>query len=208
MTDGGAVTGGILSGRSIHKAVECGDISIEPFDPKQLNPVSYDLRLGSGLAVYNEAVYTILEEQRPSEGRNLCPYTSRPVPIDPKIEQSVTRFTIGPNGFVLVPGVGYLAHTIEIVHTDKYVPIVDGKSSWARLFLQVHCTAGFGDPGYRGNYTLEVTVTHPIRVYAGARIAQIRFHEISGDVHLYAGNYQGETSTGAVPSRAWKQFGQ
>ena len=94
--------------------------------------------------------------------------------------------------------------------TDKgirHVPVLDGKSSLARLFVSVHATAGYGDAGFDGQYTLEVTVTHPIVVFAGMRIAQIRFHTMHGEVgKLYSGNYTGETSKGAVASRAYKQF--
>jgi dCTP deaminase len=73
--------------------------------------------------------------------------------------------------------------------------------------MKVHETAGYGDPGFSGNYTLEVTVQHPLHVYAGMRVAQIRFHTIVGNVEKpYAGNYVKETATGPVASRAWKQF--
>ena len=89
----------------------------------------------------------------------------------------------------------------------RHVPVLDGKSSLARLFVSVHATAGYGDAGFDGQYTLEVTVTHPIVVFAGMRIAQIRFHTMHGEVgKLYSGNYTGETSKGAVASRAYKQF--
>jgi dCTP deaminase len=107
----------------------------------------------------------------------------------------------------LEPNVGYLMHTIERVHTKKYVPVLDGKSSIGRLFMKVHETAGYGDAGFDGQYTLEVTVVHPLRVYPGMRIAQMRFHTILGEVQkLYAGNYTGEAAKGPVPSRAWRQF--
>ena len=109
-------------------------------------------------------------------------------------------------GVVLRPGNGYLLHTHERVHTNKYVPVLDGKSSVARLFVGIHVTAGFGDPGYNGQWTLEVTTVYPVRLYAGMRIAQMRFHTIVGETKLYQGNYCGEASTGAVPSRAWKMF--
>ena len=93
------------------------------------------------------------------------------------------------------------------MYSKKYIGVVDGKSSLGRLFVQVHCTAGYVDCGFRGNVTLEVTVTHPIVVFAGMRIAQIRFHTMHGEVgKLYSGNYTGETSKGAVASRAYKQF--
>jgi dCTP deaminase len=181
------VTGGILSGRSIHDAVVDGDIEIEPYDPKQLNPASYDLRLGNEALTYNF----------------LGPHSVH----DVRNEPTTTKIYIQPEGIVLRPGVGYLMHTAERVHTKKYVPVLDGKSSVGRLFVSVHVTAGYGDPGFDGQYTLEVTVTYPIRLYVGMRIAQMRFHTIDGvPPQLYDGNYKGDTSRGPVASRAWKQF--
>ena len=79
-------------------------------------------------------------------------------------------------------------------------------SSTGRLFIKVHETAGYGDPAFDGQYTLEVTAVHPIRLYAGMRIAQIRFHRMEGAVMPYRGNYMGEAAMGPVASRAWRQF--
>ena len=197
---------GILTGSAILGAYNRGDIRIEPFEEAQLNPASYDLRLGSEIAVYEDAVYTIAEEQRPCDGMNLSPYTGATTPLDAKRELRVRRFTIGPRGFVLKSGIGYLAHTAERVRVGPYVACVDGKSSIGRLFILVHATAGYVDPGFDGQLTLEITVTHPVRVYAGMRIAQLRFHTLVGHVDYYRGNYTGENATGAVASRAWKQF--
>jgi dCTP deaminase len=178
------VTGGILSDTEIRAAFVRGDIEIEPFDTRQMNPASYDLRLGDRVSIYKFAD---------------C--------LDAKTEPSVEAIVIGPEGIVLAPDVGYLMHTTERVHTKRYVPIIDGKSSIARLFVSIHECAGFGDPGYDGQYTLEVTVTHPVRLYAGMRIAQIRFHTVHGEIdRLYDGNYKSNTSRGPVASRAWKQF--
>lgn len=182
----------ILSGKYIHSEVEMGNIEITPFAPHHLNPASYDLTLGEDFATYNEWV-----------SRGEVTKTVHDVKIPHK---GVTFFRILGDGVVLLPGVGYLMHTRERVRTDKYVPVIDGKSSIGRLFVQVHVTAGYGDPGFDGQYTLEVVVTHPIRLYAGMRIAQVRFHTIVGDVEEYAGNYTGEAAMGPVPSKAWKQF--
>lgn len=191
--------GGILSDVEIARAVKYGDIEIEPFNPAQLNPVSYDLTLGDEVAVYSEWIQ--------SEGTwdSLSP---RSFEIDVKAEPRVIRSNIDPaRGLGLNPGVGYLMHTIERIHTKKFVPVLDGKSSLGRLFIKVHETAGYGDPGFSGQYTLEVTVQHPLRIYAGMRIAQMRFHTIVGVVEKpYAGNYTGETARGPVASRAWRQF--
>jgi dCTP deaminase len=198
-------TGSVLTGDEITAALQRGDIEIDPYDASQVNPASYDLRLGDGVAVYNDWVYTVEEAMSPSCGGRLSAYDHK-TPLSVKVEPRVTRYVIGEDGFILKPGIGYLMHTLERVHTEKYVPVLDGKSSIGRLFIQVHATAGYGDAGFDGQYTLEVLVAHPVRVYAGMRVAQIRFHTMQGKVRLYHGNYTGEAARGAVPSRAWRQF--
>ncbi len=172
----------ILSDTEIQRAISSGVIEIDPFVPEHVNPVSVDLTLGDEVLFY----VGVLDVRKKPKTREL---------------------RIPPGGIMLQPGTGYLMHTVERVHTRKYVPVLDGKSFIGRLFMSVHETAGFGDPGFDGQYTLEVTVTHPLRVYAGMRIAQMRFHTIMGDVEKpYAGNYVGEGSRGPVASRAYRQF--
>ena len=183
---------GILSGKEIEMATRLGEIDISPFEASQLNPASYDLTLGEGITVY--------EGFDSSKERLLnC--------LDPKRDNPATSFKMGPEGYVLRPGVGYLMHTREVVGTNKYVPAIDGKSSIGRLFVLVHVTAGLGDPGFKGQYTLEVLTTYPIRLYPGMRICQIRFFTIRGEVDLYNGHYQGDNAKGAVASHAYEQFG-
>lgn len=198
---------GILTDRAILSAIDDGSIEIDPFQKDQLNPTSYDLTLGDEVAVYDRWVYTAAETQSDLiDGSNLVPKVHDCI-LDVRDPPHVTRFTIGNSGWLLLPGIGYLMNTHERVHTKKFVPVLDGNSSLGRLFIQVHATAGYGDPGFNGQYTLEVTVTHPIRIHAEMRIAQIRFHTMSGSLMKpYDGNYKGETARGAVPSRAWRMF--
>lgn len=138
---------GVLSGKTIQSAIESGELLISPFEPKQLNPASYDLTLGDQVTVYED----------------VCPYGALSDRfLDPRLKNPTRTFSIGSEGYVLQPGVGYLMHTREVVGTDKYVPAIDGKSSIGRLFVLVHVTAGLGDPGFKGQYTLEVLTTYPI----------------------------------------------
>jgi dCTP deaminase len=200
---------GILSGRSIEAAVAMGEILINPFDSSRLNPASYDLTLGDEITVYtgvNEL--DMVSGDRVLQVRpNLDPETNWYYgSLDPKSDNPVKTFKMGPEGFVIHPGVGYLMHTRESVGTSKYVPAIDGKSSIGRLFVFVHVTAGLGDPGYFGQYTLEVLTTYPIRLYPGMRICQMRFFTIVGQVDLYKGHYQGKSAEGAVASHAYEQF--
>lgn len=181
----------ILSGNAIRAAVEKGEIQITPFDEALLNPASVDLRLGETFVRYRRIANDIGEER----------------PLDSRKENPIWTNGIGPSGYDLEPGELYLMHTAERVATKRFVPVLDGKSSIGRLGIWTHVSAGFGDPGFDGQWTLEVVVTRRVRVYAGMKFAQMRFHTIEGQLSLYAGNYQGETSWGPVPSRSWKQFG-
>ena len=73
----------------------------------------------------------------------------------------------------------YLASTIEYTETLRHVPVIQGKSSLGRLGLFVHVTAGFGDVGFKGHWTLELVCVQPIRIYAGMKIAQLVYNDIS-----------------------------
>jgi dCTP deaminase len=203
------MTGGILSDSAILDAIACGDIEIDPFEFAHLNPVSVDLTLGDTLLVYERCIADRgIDRAEFLIGRTLVGYNEA-LWLDAKKPPETLKFTIPGDGFVLRPGVGYLMHTRERIFTRKYVPVLDGKSSMGRLFLSVHETAGFGDPGFNGQYTLEVTVTHPLKIYAGMRIAQMRFHTIVGTVKKpYAGNYVGDAAMGPVASKAYRQFQQ
>jgi dCTP deaminase len=217
--------GGILTGPEIRNAIYAGDIEIDPLvgleDGQFINPASYDLTLGNKVAIYSRSVYAVLGgEHRATEdqfsvdeknriefcmGNNLYPDPTRE--LDSKRPQSALEFTMHPErGWMLKPGIGYLMHTAERVTTKRYVPVLDGKSSIGRLFITVHVTAGYGDPGFDGQYTLEVVATHPVIVYPGMRFCQMRFHVMSGEPLIYRGNYTGEYSMGPVTSRSWKQF--
>lgn len=190
------VDGGVLTGPEIEHQHECGNIIIDPFNKDQINPASYDLALGNKVAVYKAWVHV----------PHLAAYRNTHI-VDSKQAQEVYEFEIDPErGWLLKPGIGYLMHTAERVRTDKYVPVLDGKSSIGRLFIAVHVTAGYGDTGFDGQYTLEVVATHPVVVYPGMRFCQIRFHTVVGAVLPYSGNYTGDASMGPVPSRAYNQF--
>lgn len=210
---------GVLSGNEIEKQVAEGRITIDPYSPDFVNPASYDLTLGEEVRVYQGCSDT-LEPKDPIfdrlgkvAGGLLADVAGQWGAANPKWKVLDSRapnptetFKIGPEGLVLVPGIGYLMHTAERVATNHYVPVLDGKSSLGRLFVQVHVTAGYGDPGFDGQFTLEVIVTHPVRVYAGMRFCQVRFHTIAGEPRLYKGRYKGEAAVGAVPSRSWEQY--
>jgi len=174
----------ILTGEYIKESVERKDIIIDPFDSKQLNPTSYDLRLGDQVVRYDYDY--CLDVRKENET------------IDVKWDTD--------NTMLLLPGFGYLMHTMERFGSEKFVPVLDGKSSLGRLFIWIHVTAGFFDPGFIGHGTLEVVVLHPVRILKGMRFCQVRFHEMIGKVKLYNGHYKDKTSKGAVVSQSFKQI--
>jgi dCTP deaminase len=101
----------------------------------------------------------------------------------------------------------YLGHTVERTRTPFHVPEMWGKSTLGRLGLFVHATAGFGDLGFDGQWTVELSCVHHVRVYPGQKIGQIAFHSVLGEIEdLYDGRYQG--STGAVAARPEKEAGE
>ena len=171
----------ILSGKEIHQQVENGTISIDPFNSGQLNPNSYNLRLHSDLLVYDSDV------------------------LDMKEKNSTSPLTIPDEGLLLEPQKLYLGRTIERTATDKYVPMLEGRSSVGRLGLFIHITAGFGDIGFDGFWTLEIFCVQPIKIYANLEICQIFYHTIDGDYDLYRSKkYQ--SNRGVQPSMLYKDF--
>ena len=171
----------ILSGKEIHQQVENGTISIDPFNSGQLNPNSYNLRLHSDLLVYDSD------------------------DLDMKEKNSTSPLTIPNQGLLLEPQKLYLGRTIERTATDKYVPMLEGRSSVGRLGLFIHITAGFGDIGFDGFWTLEIFCVQPIKIYANLEICQIFYHTIDGDYDLYRSKkYQ--SNKGVQPSMLYKDF--
>lgn len=141
----------------------------------------------------------------PYDGRGLTPHRmALETALDTKKPARLRKWTMDPEvGWIICPGVGYLMHTHERVTSSKFNPVLDGKSSIGRLFIQVHVTAGYGEPGFDGQYTLEVTSQFPVRVYPGMRFCQMRFHVVEGEIEDYVerGHYKGDKARGAVASQ-------
>ena len=112
---------------------------------------------------------------------------------------------IPEDGLVLETGKLYLGRTVEYTRTDKYVPMLEGRSSVGRLGLFIHVTAGFGDVGFHGFWTLEISCVQPIKIYSGVEICQIYYHSIKGDYNKYCSKkYQ--NNEGIQPSLLYKDF--
>lgn len=171
----------MLSKSKIYEEIHKGTIVVTPFRHEYLNPNSYDLSLGDNIAVYSGEV------------------------LDTKSYNDVINSRIPEDGMTLLPGELYLAHTQEYTETHGFVPILEGKSSLARLGLGIHVTAGFGDIGFKGQWVLEMTVVKPTIIYPGMRIGQISYHEVTGTLEdKYSGKYQNQM--GARSSESHKDF--
>lgn len=148
----------VLTDSEILKEIESGNIKIEPFHRESLGSNSYDVCISKHLAVYDSAE------------------------LDAKKHNTINHFEIPEEGFVMMPGELYLGSTVEYTETHSHLPILDGKSSVGRLGIDIHATAGIGDIGFCGYWTLELSVAKPVRVYAGMPIGQIIYHTAEGEV--------------------------
>jgi dCTP deaminase len=170
----------IITGERI-KELLGKQIKIEPFVESRLNPNSYNLTLSEELVIYDDPV------------------------MDMKKKPATRTLRIPKDGYVLTPHRLYLARTVEYTETQGLVPMLEGRSSIGRLGLFVHVTAGFGDVGFKGFWTLEMVATHPIRVYPGVEICQIFYHQVEGGIRTYdSGKYQ--NNKGIQASRLYMEF--
>lgn len=170
----------ILSGLEIANRIG-KDIGIEPYNSNQLNPNSYNLRLHNELLVYDSQI------------------------LDMKANNATSKLTIPEAGLQLEPGKLYLGRTVEHTRTDKLVPMLEGRSSIGRLGMFIHVTAGFGDVGFNGFWTLEIFVVQPLIIYPGIEICQIYYHHIDGDYTTYQnGKYQNNQKI--QPSKLYEDF--
>ena len=151
----------ILSDKKILEAIEAGQIVIEPFDRSCLGTNSYDVHLSKHLALYRDQI------------------------LDAKKHNAVEHFEIPDEGYVLEPGTLYLGVTEEYTETHNSVPFLEGKSSVGRLGIDIHATAGKGDVGFCNTWTLEISVTQKVRVYAGMPIGQLIYFMVEGDIENY-----------------------
>lgn len=170
----------ILSGKEIIKLIG-KEIIIEPFDEGRVNPNSYNLSLADELLVYDSHE------------------------LDMKKQNATSRIIIPKEGLLLEPNRLYLGRTNEFTKTNYYVPMLEGRSSTGRLGLFIHVTAGFGDIGFAGYWTLEIFCVQPVRIYPNVEICQIYYHNIDGEFDLYeSGKYQ--NNSGIQPSLMYRDF--
>jgi dCTP deaminase len=174
----------ILSDKRILEEIEKGTIIIEPFKAECLGTNSYDVHLGKYLATYKDRV------------------------LDAKKHNAIEHFEIPKDGFILHPGVLYLGVTLEYTETHAHVPFLEGKSSTGRLGIDIHATAGKGDVGFCNTWTLEISCSQPVRIYAGMPIGQLIYFTVEGEISTMYNTknnakYNNKT-TKPVESMMWK----
>jgi dCTP deaminase len=151
----------ILTDKEIIKAIENKEIVITPYDESCLGTNSYDVHLSKHLATYKDEI------------------------LDARKHNEIMHFDIPEEGYLLLPGQLYLGSTFEYTETHATVPFLEGKSSVGRLGIDIHATAGKGDVGFCNHWTLEISVSRPVRVYAGMPIGQLIYFKVEGDINNY-----------------------
>jgi dCTP deaminase len=176
----------ILSDKRILDEIEKGTIKIEPYDRECLGSNSYDVHLGKWLAKYDDEV------------------------LDAKKHNKITYFEIPEEGFILQPMIFYLGVTEEYTETHAHVPFLEGKSSTGRLGIDIHATAGKGDVGFCGHWTLEISVKQPVRIYRGMPIGQLIYFPVEGDIQVKYNQKKNAKYSGQpdrpVESMMWKNL--
>ena len=185
----------VLSDRDIRAALEAGAIVIRPYDPKDLQPSSVDLHLDRRFRVFRNNRYPYIDVRAPQ----------------PDLTEMVS--VVDDEPFILHPGEFVLGQTLEWTELpNDLVARLEGKSSLGRLGLLIHSTAGYVDPGWKGNLTLELSnvANLPIALYYGMKIGQISYFKMSSEVDRPYGSpdlgskYQGQR--GPTPSRYYRNF--
>jgi dCTP deaminase len=180
----------ILNGDEIIVRHAMGDIDIIPWDPKRVGPNSYDVTL-----------YNIVKRYDMARKQFMDGY------LDPKnMRHELESIEISSGGYCFHPGEFLLGATAEINnnHADDLVPMIEGRSSVARLGLSIHITAGFGDIGFCGRWTLEMTTAVPVIIYPGMPIGQIYWIKTTKTDRKYNGKYQNQAA--AVESLIQRDF--
>jgi dCTP deaminase len=171
----------ILTGAELAREVADGRVVIEPFDPALTEPNSYGFHLGTTLVQYDTPV------------------------LDPTQPHESSPVAIPPEGYVLQPGRFYLCQTAERMGSDYYAATLYANRSVSCLGIWIQLSAPLGHSGAIIPWTLEITVVHPVRVYAGMRIGKIAFWRPQGEIVRYAGKYA--DSRQVEPSRLVQEMG-
>lgn len=166
----------ILSDLTITREVRDGNIVITPFNEEKLNPNSIDLTLGAIGKVYKK--FTYVNDNTPLKSGRI------PIVLDVKAHNPTEEIIIPEKGIVIYPG------RIHLFPCNEWIAIygrdiccsVQGKSSLARLGLDIHVCGGHIDTGFRGSLVLEMRVEEPLRIYPNIDICQLKFERVDQPV--------------------------
>ena len=142
----------ILSDATISALLERQILRIAPLEEGQIQPASVDIRLGNTFAVVRDSPSGVLT-----------------------MENEIEYHTIRADSYLLLPGQFVLATTMEFVALpDDLTAFVEGRSSLGRMGLFIQ-NAGWVDPGFQGEITLELYNANrfAIELKAGRRIGQL-----------------------------------
>jgi dCTP deaminase len=184
----------ILSDRSIREAIASGRLGIDPFDPSLIQPASIDVRLDNKFLVFRNTKRAFIDVKQPADD---LMELLEVAPDEPMF--------LHPKEFIL-------GSTIERVRIpDDLVGRLEGRSSLGRLGVVIHSTAGFLDPAFEGNVTLENSnlANLPIALYPKMRIGQISFVQMTTPADKPYGPARGSKYSGqALPtaSRLYLDF--
>ncbi|HET6384122.1 MAG TPA: dCTP deaminase [Armatimonadota bacterium] len=185
----------VLSDRTIKEEIAAGRIVIDPLEPDFIQPSSVDLRVDRKFRVFRGQRHPYIDVR--SEMDDLTELV--------EIEDDVP--------FILHPGEFVLGSTLERIKLpNDLVARLEGKSSLGRLGLLIHSTAGYVDPGWEGNLTLELSnvANLPITIYYKMKIGQISFNQMTTPVDRPYGSpelksrYHGQSDP--TPSRFFRDF--
>lgn len=164
----------MLSGEEIIDQIEAGNIVVEPYNKKHVGANSYYVHLGDELLVYETDI------------------------LECKKENKTRKIKIPKEGYVIRPGELYLSRTVEYTETNGFVPLLNGRFSLGALGIAIHITAGFGDNGFKGTWTLEIYCIKPVRIYPGMKVGQLCYFPVDGDQSIkYKGKYLNQIDTTA-----------
>lgn len=171
----------ILSDKTIAKMLEEKTLSIEPLEEGQIQPASVDIRLGDTFSIVEDSSTGIIN-----------------------LEDEINYKTIKTDTYILLPNQFVLATTMEFFDLpNNLTAFVEGRSSLGRMGLFIQ-NAGWVDPGFKGEITLELYNANrcAIELKAGRRVGQLVFAQMDDTaLNPYRGKYQGQK--GATGSRVF-----
>lgn len=211
----------ILLSSEIRENIKNGKIVVTPFNEKNLAVNSIDVTLSKYITTYEPLkiinvngckmfVRDIDKMKLMKNYINESPFKKflsflglrraiHKIYISMSEENETFDYIIPDDGIIFSDEVLYLGSTNEVAGSEHFVPMYDGRSSTARLGFESHISAGFGDIGFVSNWTLEIRVTQPVKVYHGQRVGQVYFHKVDEDLvksidkkDLYHGKYNNQ----------------